>query len=114
MTETFNPGIKPLGNRILLKPIEVENKTSGGIILPDTALEKHKARQQEAIVVDMGVMAFQLEVGGILQYTADKPKIGDKVRVIKYVGDTFVGDDGLEYKLINDQDILAITTRREN
>lgn len=110
----FNPGFKPLGNRVLLKPLEVEAKTGGGIILPDSALEKTKARQQEAIIVAMGAAAFTYEVGGMLQEAADKPKPGDKVRIIKYVGDVFVGDDGEDYKLVNDQDVLAINNGANN
>lgn len=108
MTEQFNPGFIPLGYRVLLKPIEVEAKTSGGIILTDTAVEKDKARQQSAVIVAMGSVAFQHEVNGIMEDYPDKPKVGDKVRIIKYVGDNFLGDDGENYRLVNDRDILAV------
>jgi len=103
----MNPGFRPLGNRVLIKPLEVEEKTSGGIFLPDSAIDRDIASQQDAEIVDMGALAFTHEVGGQLVEYPDKPKVGDKVRIIKYVGDVFVGVDGEKYRLLNDVDILA-------
>ena len=100
----------PLGCRVLLKLIEVENKTSGGIFLPDSAIEKDKAMQQDAYIVAMGAVAFQHEVGGKLQDYPDKPKVGDKVRIVKYVGDPFVVDNET-FRIVNDCDILAVSNK---
>lgn len=97
----------PLGARVLLKPLEVEEKTSGGIYLPDSALEKENAMIQEAEVVAMGKMAFLYQLGDKMEEYPDKPKVGDVVRIIKYVGDAF-NIDGVKYRLVNDCDILAI------
>lgn len=97
---------KPLGQRVLVKPLEVEEKTSGGIFLPDSAIDRDKALQQDAVIVAMGELAFKHELGGKLIEYPDKPKVGDVVRIVKYVGDAFVDDD--HYRLINDVDILAI------
>lgn len=103
----MNPGFKPLGQRVLIKPLEVEEKTSGGIFLPDSAIDRDKIMQQDAVIVDMGVLAFTYEHEGKFIDYPDKPKVGDKVRIIKYVGDIFVGEDGEKYRLLNDVDILA-------
>lgn len=103
----MNPGFKPLGNRVLIKPLEVEEKTAGGIFLPDSAIDRDNIMQQDAIIVSMGAMAFTYEADGKFIDYPDKPKVGDKVRIIKYVGDVFVGDDGEKYRLLNDVDILA-------
>lgn len=97
----------PLGSRVLLKPLEVEEKTAGGIFLPDSALEKENAMIQEAEIVAMGKMAFLYEIGGKWEEYPDKPKVGDIVRIVKYVGDAF-NIDGEKYRLVNDCDILAI------
>lgn len=101
----------PLGCRVLLKLIEVENKTQGGIYLPDSAVDKDKAMQQDAYIVGMGALAFQHEVGGKLIDYPDKPKVGDKVRIVKYVGDPFV-EDGESYRIVNDCDILAVSNNK--
>lgn len=97
----------PLGCRVLLKPSEVEDKTSGGIFLPDSALEKENAMVQDAEIVAMGALAFMHEVGGKMEVMPDKPKVGDMVRIVKYVGDVFT-IDGERFRLVNDCDILAV------
>lgn len=97
----------PLGCRVLLKPLEVEEKTSGGIFLPDNAVDKENAMVQDAEIIGMGALAFYHEVGGKMEQYPDKPKVGDKVRIIKYVGDAFI-EDGVKYRIVNDCDILAV------
>lgn len=98
----------PIGARVLLKLIEVETKTAGGILLPDSVVEGEAALQQDAEIVDMGSVAFQHEVGGIMTDYPDKPKVGDKVRIIKYTGDPFEMEGG-KYRIVNDCDILAVS-----
>lgn len=98
---------KPLGRRILLKPLEVEEKTSGGIFLPDSVTDKESAMVQDADIIAMGDLAFMYECGGKMVEYPDKPKAGDRVRIIKYVGDVFVAD-GEKYRIVNDDDVLAV------
>lgn len=98
---------EPLGQRVLLKPLEVQKKTSGGIYLPDSAIDKEEASVQDAEIISMGKLAFCHEVGGKMEEYPDKPKVGDMVRIIKYVGDVFYVD-GERYRLVNDCDILAV------
>lgn len=98
----------PIGARVLLKLIEVETKTAGGILLPDSVTDKEAALQQDATIVSMGSVAFQHEVGGFMMDYPDKPRVGDKVRIIKYAGDPFVMDGG-KYRIVNDCDILAVS-----
>lgn len=97
----------PLGTRVIVKPLEVEQKTSGGIFLPDSAVDKEAAMVQDAEIIAMGKMAFQYEIGGKMEDYPDKPKVGDMVRIVKFVGDAFM-IDGIKYRLINDCDILAV------
>ena len=87
--------IKPLGERVLLKRIEEDEQIRGGIIIPDSAKEK----SQEAEVVALGTGKAD-----------DKPfyvKVGDKVLLPTY-GGSQVKVNGVEYTLINEDDILGI------
>jgi len=91
--------IKPLGQRVLVKRIEDdEQKSEGGIFLPDTAKEK----PQEAEVLALGV--GKDEDGKDLEFTVKK---GDKVLISKY-GGTEVKIDGAECLIMNEGDILGI------
>lgn len=91
--------IKPLGERIVLKVLESEEKTKSGIVLPDTAKEKPQMGKVLAVgsgkVLDNGEK-LPLEV-----------KVGDQVLFAKYAG-TEVKLDGEEYMILKESDILAI------
>jgi len=92
--------IKPLGDRIVVKPLEAENKSKGGIVLPDSAKEK----PQEANVVAVG-KGKVLESGAV---HAPEVKVGDKVIFGKYSGNEFVTKEGEELLILREEDILAI------
>lgn len=86
--------IKPLADRVLVEPLPAEERTAGGIIIPDTAKEK----PQKGTVVAIG------------SGKKDEPmtvKIGDKVLYGKYAG-TEITIDGKEYLIMRESDILAI------
>ena len=91
--------IKPLGERVLVKPLETEEKTAGGIILPDTA--KEKPQKGEIIAVGKGKV---LEDGTIKPLEV---KQGDKVLYGKYSGSE-ITHDGKEYLILKEEEILAI------
>lgn len=90
--------IKPLGDRIVIKVIENEDKTESGIVLPETA--KEKPQQGEVLAVGSGEIVdgkkVPLEV-----------KVNDKVIYSKYAG-TEIKLDGQEYLIIRQSDVLAI------
>jgi len=92
--------IKPLGDRVVVKPLEAENKTKGGIVLPDTAKEK----PQEGKVVAVG-KGKVLENG---QVQAPEVKVGDKVLYGKYSGNEITTKEGEELLIMREEDILAI------
>lgn len=91
--------IKPLGDRVVIKVLEREEKTKSGIVLPDTAKEK----PQEGKIVAVGTGKV-LDNG---QRIALDVKEGDKVIFSKYAG-TEVKLDGEEYLILSERDILAI------
>jgi chaperonin GroES len=90
--------IQPLGDRVLIQPMEAEEKTKGGIILPDTAKEK----QQEGKVIAVG--KGRVEDGKTI---AVDVKVGDKVLFGKYSG-TEIKVDGEDMLIVKEEDILAI------
>ena len=91
--------IKPLGERIVLKVMESEEKTKSGIVLPDTA--KEKPQMGKVLAVGSGRV---LENG---QRVPLEVKVGDKVLFAKYAG-TEVKIDGEEYMVLKENDVLAI------
>jgi len=92
--------IKPLGDRVVIKPLEAEAKTKGGIVLPDTAKEK----PQEGKVVAVG--KGKVLENGTLQ--APEVKVGDKVLYGKYSGNEITTKEGEELLIMREEDILAI------
>jgi chaperonin GroES len=91
--------VKPLNDRVLVLRIGEEDKTSGGIIIPDTAKEK----PQEGKVVAVGPGKVNEEGKKI----ALDVKAGDKVLFGKYSG-TEINIDGVEHLIMREDDILAI------
>ncbi|WP_448566187.1 co-chaperone GroES [Thermus sp.] len=91
--------IKPLGDRVVVKRIEEEPKTKGGIVLPDTA--KEKPQKGKVIAVGTGRL---LENG---QKVPLEVKEGDIVVFAKY-GGTEIEIDGEEYVILSERDLLAV------
>jgi len=93
-------GIKPLGDRVVVKALEAkEETTESGIVLPDSA--KEKPQEGEVVAVGEGK---KLESGERLELDVS---VGDKVVYGKYAG-TEIEFDGEEYLVISEKDILAI------
>lgn len=94
--------IKPLSDRVLVLRIEEEEKTSGGIIIPDTAKEK----PQEGKVIAVGPGKTD-EDGKILPMAVKK---GDRILFGKYSGNE-IQIDGVEHLIMREDDILGIITK---
>jgi len=90
--------IKPLGDRVVIRVIEMEETTKSGIVLPGTA--KEKPMQGEILAVGSGEIVDGKKVPLEL-------KVGDKVIYSKYAG-TEVKIDGNEYLILRQNDVLAI------
>jgi chaperonin GroES len=91
--------VRPLGEKVLIKRVEAEGKTAGGIVLPDTAKEKPK----EGKVVALGDGKV-LKSGERAKFQIKK---GDRVLFSSY-GGTEVRIDGEDYLLMSEDDILAV------
>ena len=91
--------IKPLGDRLLVEPVEEKEVKKGGIIIPDTAKEK----PQEGVIVALGTGKTN-DDGKKMPFEVKK---GDRVLVSKY-GGTEIKLDGKEYTIFGSDDLLAI------
>jgi len=90
--------VRPLGDRVLVKPLEEEEQVKGGIIIPDTA--KEKPQRGEVVAVGGGKTD---DSGKKIEVSV---KVGDKVLYAKY-GGTEVNLDDVEYLIMSESDILA-------
>lgn len=87
--------LKPLGNRVVVEPLTEEETTKSGIILPDT-VDKEKKAEGKVVAIGDGEKIKKLNLG-----------IGVKVLFGKYAGED-VKVDHTEYKILTDEDVLAI------
>lgn len=90
--------IKPLGDRIVLKVLEAEEKTASGIVLPDTAKEK----PQQGVIQAVGPGKY--EDGKLVPVSV---KVGDTVLFAKYAG-TEIKHEGEELLILKETDLLAV------
>lgn len=98
-------GFEPLDLRVLVLPDAVEERTAGGIILPDQHKEREKYAMIRATIVAVGENAWEEAASRSPQFRKLIP--GERVVIAKYGGITITGDDGKEYRLLNDEDVLA-------
>ena len=115
-------GIYPSGNRVVVKPDDIEKVTDGGIIIPEPEAVKHALSQTTGILVAVGPDAFTHSVR-ITERLIDgewKPvervttgysepfaQVGDRVAFAKFGGLQVEGEDGQKYRILNDEDITA-------
>jgi chaperonin GroES len=98
-TEVLPPMLKPLGDRIVVKALEAETTSAGGIVLPDSA--KEKPQRGEVLAVGPGKL---LDSG---KRVATDVKVGDKVVYGKY-GGTEIKVGGEEYVILRADDVLGV------
>ncbi|OIP79536.1 MAG: co-chaperone GroES [Parcubacteria group bacterium CG08_land_8_20_14_0_20_48_21] len=90
--------IRPLGDRALIKPLEAEEVTKSGIIIPDT-VDKEKKAEGKIVALGDGEKLKKLAL-----------KVGDKVLFGSYRGEDIKVDE-VEYKILNHDDILAVIAK---
>lgn len=95
--------VRPLQDRILIKRVEEETKTKGGIIIPDSAKEK----PQEGLVVSVG--PGKVNENGTR--VAPDVKTGDRILFGKYSG-TDIKIDGVEHLILREDDVLAVIEKK--
>ncbi len=99
----MNPsGIEPLDLKVLVRPDSAETKTAGGIIIPDATADRQKFAVLRATLIESGANAFK-EWG-----LGNAPAPGSRILMAQYAGARVKGQDGEEYILMNDEDVVAI------
>jgi chaperonin GroES len=94
--------IQPCEYKVLVKPFEVEEKTDGGIIMPDEYRKQQERAQVRGTLIAIGGNAFE-------NWNDPVPEIGQDVYFAKYAGIQVPGEeDDAEYRLLNDKDIAGI------
>ncbi len=91
--------IRPLGDRVLVKPLDRETVTKSGLVLPDTA--KEKPQEGEILAVGSGKV---LDNG---KRTTPEVSVGQKVLFAKYAGSE-IKQDGVEYLILRESDIMGV------
>ena len=95
--------LKPLADRIIVKPLEAEEKTKGGIILPDSA--KEKPQEGKVIAVGKGKI---LDNGSV---QVMEVKVGDRVLYGKYSGTEIKTKEDEDLLIMKEEDVLAVFTK---
>ncbi len=92
--------LRPLADRVVIKPVEREEVTKSGIVLPDTAKEK----PQEGIIEAVGKGRYNERTGERIKLDVE---VGDRVMYAKYAGSE-VKIDEVDYLILSEKDILAV------
>ena len=115
-------GISPSGNRVLILPDKIDEVTPGGIHVPDSIKEKHLHAQATGTVIAVGPDCWRDEITlverlidnewktverRISGYSESFAHVGEKVAFAKYGGLMVEGEDGVNYRIMNDTDITA-------
>lgn len=95
-------GINPVEYKVLILPDEIKEKTQGGIIIPDMTKDREQMAQVKGTIVAVSPDAFSTD-----EWAHSCPVAGDRVYYGKYAGYTVRGSDDVEYRLVNDKDIVA-------
>lgn len=93
-----------------MKPIPPEQKTAGGIIIPDQTHERHEAAAEIGEVLAIGELAFTMGTPNTDDFFVydTRPKPGQRVTYTRYAGASVEGADGEEYRIMNDDDVTSV------
>lgn len=105
MEQVNTSGIIPTEFKVLVLPDPVEEKTKGGIIIPQNSLERETIAQTKGVLIALSPIAFTYEN---FPANARLPQPGDRVSYAKYAGGFIDGKDGKQYRIMNDRDISAV------
>ncbi len=97
--------IQPLADRVIVQPLDAEEKTKGGIVLPDTA--KEKPQEGKVVAVGKGKVS---EDGKVIPLEL---KAGDRILYGKYSGSEITTKEGNEYLIMREEDVLAVVSSKK-
>jgi len=94
--------LEPTGHHVLIEPDKVDEKTKGGIYLPETARKQEQNATVTGVIIAVGKQAW-MGFGDSEPWAA----VGDRVYFAKY-GGVVITNEGKDYRLVNDEDVVAI------
>ena len=100
-------GCVPVGDRVLVLP-DIAAASSGSIELPQDIVDRAQMAASSGVIVELGDDAFVWNADRTRPYGGYKPKAGDRVHFEKYAGKIILGDDGVEYRLVDDKAIGGV------
>lgn len=112
--EELDPGVTPHEFTVLVLQREIEERTIGSIIVPESSRDREQDAAVEGLLVAVSPAAFTYE--GTAETYANglpKPQVGQFVLFRRYGGVEIDGDDGRKYRLMNDKDIIAVRKREK-
>ena len=96
-------GIYPVDCRVVVRPETLEEVTEGGIVIPDNIRERQDMGSIKATIVAVGSQSFEN-----IKNPDARPKVGSIVSIAKYAGYRMQGKDDVEYRIINDDDVVTV------
>lgn len=105
-------GISPLEYRVLIEPLEVEEKTPGGLILPDLSKDKEQMRISRGRIMALSPQCFRRQDWHSSEHDL-LPVGGELIQYKRHAFATVEGNDGNEYRMISDVDILCVIDETE-
>lgn len=107
MTTTNESGIRPVEYNVVVKPIEVEEKTAGGLILPDAKIEQDSFSRTEGTLIAVSPMAFE-NPDWPAHLEDEKPQVSDRVVFSRYQATEIKNADGDKFWLMKDTAIAGV------
>mgnify|MGYP003529486655 FL=1 len=98
-------GIRPVEFNVLIKQDDVAEKSKFGLIKPDEVVEREKHSQTRGVIVAVSPLAFNEDVW---PQGMDRPGPGQRVAFAKHSGTFITGEDGTEYRVVKDKDVVAV------
>ena len=105
-------GWQPIGDYVLVRPDAVARKSSGGIELPDDLAERMQLAAITGVIIECGDEAFRWNADRTRPYEGYKPQAGDRIIFEKYAGKPILGEDGKNYRILDDKAIGGIKRKK--
>lgn len=109
---TNEAGWGPLCDKVLILVDEAASKTAGGIIRTDEGKELTSLSATTGILVAAGPQAFAYDSQRLTQWVGERPVPGSRVAFQKYSGETYTGDDGRLYRIMEDRSVAMVRLPR--
>ena len=100
-------GCVPIGDRVLIRP-DIAAALSGDVHIPDDVVDRVQLSSSSGVIVAVGDDAFMWNSDRTRPFGGEKPKAGDRVHFDKFAGKLILGDDGVEYRLLDDNSIGGV------